>query len=82
MKLEDREIQVTSFWGKINMVTVALACIGGFIWVGAIQAQVEQNSTNIEKLEEEVSAIESDIRSILIGIEQVKARLGIVEIER
>lgn len=82
MSTVDREIQATSFWGKINIATVAIACIGGFIWVGAIQAQVESNSADIAKLEEEVGAIERDIRSILIGIEQVKARLGIVEVEK
>ena len=79
---EDREIQVTSYWGKINLVTVGLACITGFVWVGAIQAQVQQNSSDIDKLEAEVSDIDRDIRTILIGIEQVKARLGIVEIEK
>jgi hypothetical protein len=80
--MEDKEIQTTALWGKINLVTVALACIAGFIWVGGIDSRVEQNSNNIDKLEEEVGAIERDIRSILIGIEQVKARLGIVEIEK
>ena len=76
----DREVQATSFWGKLNLVTIALAAVAGFIWVGGIDQRVQENENDIRGLEQEIQSIDEDIRSILIGIEQVKARLGIVEI--
>ena len=79
MSPTDKEIQATSFWGKVNVVTLLLACVSGFIWIGSIQAKVERNTEDIGELKTDIQVVNDDIRAILIGIEQVKARLGIVE---
>jgi len=75
----NREIDATTRWG-IGLL-LALVIQGGtaFYWASAINSQVQQNAKDIAATEDEVNDIESDIRAILVGIEQVKARMGIVE---
>ena len=81
MSETDREVQATSFWGKVIIGAILIPTISGFIWIGQIDTRVEQNEKQIDNLQLEINDMERDIRAILIGIEQVKARLGIVEQE-
>ena len=77
----DKEMQTTRNWGLTILVAVLVPSIAGFIWVGQIDNQVRQNTAEIIKIETRLDDINTDIRSILIGIEQLKVRLGIVEQE-
>ena len=73
------EITATHRWIIGLVLTIILQSGGVFFWAASIQAQVVQNKEDINSLQSQVDNIEQDIRAILIGIEQVKARLGIVE---
>ncbi len=64
-------------WGVI--ITITLQIFALVYWASNLNAQVQQNIKDIAELQTEVNAVNSDIREILLGIEQVKARLGIVE---
>ncbi len=74
-----KEIAATTRWGVSLLVALIIQAGTVFYWAATIQSKVEQNTSDIEKLESEVDNITDDIRSILLGIEQVKARLGIIE---
>lgn len=52
-----------------------------FYWASALNSQVEQNTKDIDAVQSDVKSIDRDIRTILVGIEQVKARLGVVEVK-
>lgn len=75
----DREISATTRWGIGIILTIAIASASFFVRLGNIENQIEQNINNIQKNETRLNSQDSDIRAILVGIEQVKARLGIVE---
>lgn len=75
----DREISATTRWGIGIIIAMLVQTAGIVYWAAAQAAQISQNERDIAVLRSEVNDIEVDIRSILIGIEQVKARLGIVE---
>ena len=77
----NREISATTRWGIGIILTIAIASASFFIRLGTIENQIQQNIQNIEKNEERINNQDSDIRAILVGIEQVKARLGIVEVQ-
>lgn len=78
-QLAEREISATTRWGFGMMITILVQAAAIFFWAASIQAQTEQNTKDISSLQTKVDDINDDIRNILIGIEQVKARLGIVE---
>ena len=80
-KMVDREVSATTRWGVGLMVTILIQAGAIFFWAATIQAQVAQNTEDIDALQTKVESIEDDIRDILVGIEQVKARLGIVEVK-
>lgn len=61
------------------IVTLLVQACAIFFWAASLQAQVQSNAEDIIELKQDVNDIDSDIRAILVGIEQVKARLGIVE---
>jgi predicted negative regulator of RcsB-dependent stress response len=50
-----------------------------FSWAATMQAKVDQNTQDIAAVERRVDDIGQDITAILVGIEQVKGRLGIIE---
>lgn len=76
-----REINATNRWGVGLLIAILVQAGAIFVWAGGIQAEVEQNKSDLEKLEVRVNNVDADIRNILLGIEQVKARLGIVELQ-
>ena len=78
-QLADREISATTRWGVGLSITILIQAGALFFWAATIQSQVEQNTKELTKLDARVSTIDNDIRAILIGIEQLKARLGVVE---
>lgn len=61
------------------ILTITLQIFALVYWASSLNAQVEQHSKDIAELKTDVNAVNTDIREILLGIEQVKARLGIVE---
>lgn len=79
--LSAKEVSATTRWGISLMIAVVVQAGAIFFWSATIQAQTAQNTKDIQGLQARVEDINDDIRSILIGIEQVKARLGIVEIK-
>lgn len=79
--LAAKEISTTTRWGVGMSLTILVQAAAIFFWAATIQAQVSQNTKDIDTLGTKVEDINTDIRSILIGIEQVKARLGIVEVQ-
>jgi len=81
MSSEDREISATQRWGMGIILTIAIASMAFFVRLGNLENQINQNTNNIQKNETRINDVDSDIRVILVGIEQVKARLGIVEIK-
>jgi len=81
MSSEDREISATQRWGMSIILTIAIASMAFFVRLGNLENQINQNTNNIQKNETRINDVDSDIRVILVGIEQVKARLGIVEIK-
>lgn len=76
-----REINATNRWGVGLLIAILVHAGAIFVWAGGIQAEVEQNRNDLNKLEIRINSLDSDIRAILVGIEQVKARLGIIENE-
>lgn len=76
-----REINATNRWGIGLLIAILVQAGAIFVWAGGIQAEVQQTKTDISKLETRVNSVDADIRAILVGIEQVKARLGIIENE-
>lgn len=76
-----REINATNRWGVGLLIAILIQAGAVFVWAGGIQAEVEQNKNDITKLEARIDSVDTDIRAILVGIEQVKARLGIIENE-
>lgn len=61
------------------IITIVIQSGAVFFWAATLQASVDQNKEDIAAVEQQVNSINDDIRSILIGIEQVKGRLGIIE---
>lgn len=78
----NKEINATTRWGIGIILTIAVASAGFWVQLGNTQTQVYQNTADINKNEIRIDNLNNDIREILVGIEQVKARLGIVEVEK
>lgn len=74
------ELSATHRWIIGLIVTFIVQSGAVFFWAATLQAEVNQNSKDITAIEKRVDDIGDDITSILVGIEQVKGRLGIVEI--
>lgn len=74
------ELSNTHRWVIGLIVGLVLQSGGVFYWAATLQAKVEENSQDIIAIEERVNDINDDITAILVGIEQVKGRLGIVEL--
>ena len=79
MSEQDREVSTTRNWGIGIIFAMLIQASAVVYWAAGVEADVNENTRNIAALRTEVGAVEYDIRTILIGIEQVKARLGIVE---
>lgn len=75
----DHVPRATFFWVIGVMVSVQIAA-NGFIF-SSIDERINRVEQRVEKVENQVQDINTDIRLILIGIEQVKARMGIIEAE-
>lgn len=73
------EVNATHRWIIGLVLTIILQSGAVFFWAASMQAQVAQNTSDIAKVETRVDDIGRDITAILVGIEQVKGRLGIVE---
>lgn len=80
-QLAEREISATTRWGIGMMGTILIQAAAIFFWAATLQAQTDQNTKDIGNLQVDVRSVNEDIREILVGIEQVKARLGIVEVK-
>jgi hypothetical protein len=74
------ELSATHRWIIGLIVTFIVQSGAVFFWAATLQAKVDQNSKDIAAVEQRVDDIGDDITSILVGIEQVKGRLGVVEI--
>lgn len=74
------ELSATHRWIIGLIATFIIQSGAVFFWAATLQAEVNQNSKDIIAIEKRVDDIGDDITSILVGIEQVKGRLGIVEI--
>jgi len=81
MSSEDREISATQRWGIGIIITIFIASVSVFMRLGNLEQQINQNTNDIKKNDARISLVNNDLRDILVGIEQVKARLGIVEIK-
>ena len=81
MSSEDREISATQRWGIGIIVTIFIASVSVFMRLGNLEQQINQNTSDIQENEVRITSVAKDLRDILVGIEQVKARLGIVEIK-
>jgi len=79
MSSEDREISATQRWGIGIIITIFIASLSVFMRLGNLEQQINQNTSDIQKNEARITSVAKDLRDILVGIEQVKARLGIVE---
>ena len=79
MSSEDREISATQRWGIGIIITIFIASVSVFMRLGNLEQQINQNTSDIQKNEVRITSVAKDLRDILVGIEQVKARLGIVE---
>ena len=79
MSAEDREISATQRWGIGIIITIFIASLSVFMRLGNLEQQINQNTSDIQKNEVRITSVAKDLRDILVGIEQVKARLGIVE---
>lgn len=82
MTNQDREIQTTKNWGLAILGAILVPTIGGFIWVGGLENRVSNNEAKIAEVRNEVRSVQNDIRDILVGIEQIKGRLGIIETQQ
>lgn len=78
----NKEINATTRWGIGIILTIAIASASFWVSLGNTQSQVNQNTLDINRNEVRIDNLNADIREILVGIEQVKARLGIVEVEK
>lgn len=76
-----REINTTRNWGITLLVAFLIPSIGLFVKFGAIEQRLTQAEKDIQRNEQRIDSIEGKIELILVGIEQVKARLGIVEVK-
>lgn len=76
------EISATHRWIIGLILTIIVQSGAVFFWAASMQAQVNQNTSDIAKVETRVNDIGRDITAILVGIEQVKGRLGIVESDK
>ena len=76
-----KELTATHRWVIGLIITVVVQTGMVFFWAASLQAKVDQNSSDIIKIEKQVDDINDDIRDILVGIEQIKGRLGIIEEE-
>lgn len=74
------ELSATHRWIIGLIVTFIVQSGAVFFWAATLQAEVNQNSKDIAAVEKRVDDIGDDITTILVGIEQVKGRLGVVEI--
>lgn len=72
-----REINATTRWGVSTLIVIILQAGAWIYWAASLQAHVEENSKDITALQEDVDSIEDDIRDILVGIEQIKAGVGV-----
>ena len=79
MSSEDREISATQRWGIGIIITIFIASLSVFMRLGNLEQQINQNTSDIQKNEVRITSVAKDLRDILVGIEQVKARLGIIE---
>lgn len=77
--LAQREISATTRWGIGLIITILIQAGAIFFWAASLQSQVAQNTKDITGLQRNVDSLNGDIRAILVGIEQVKTRLGIYE---
>ena len=75
----EREISATTRWGISTLIVVVLQAGAWIYWAASLQAEVKENAKDIAVLREDVDDIDDDIRDILVGIEQVKAKLGVME---
>lgn len=75
------EISATHRWIIGLVITIIIQSGAVFFWAATIQAQVAQNEKDIASIQLQVTNINEDIREVLIGIEQIKGRLGIIEAE-
>ena len=73
------ELTATHRWIIGLIITFVIQSGAVFFWAATLQAQVDQNTKDIGIIDRRVDDIGEDITSILIGIEQLKGRLGIVE---
>jgi len=73
------ELSATHRWVIGLIATIIIQSGAVFFWAATLQSQVDQNTKDIAKVEQRVDGIGEDITAILVGIEQVKGRLGIVE---
>jgi len=73
------ELSNTHRWIIGLIAAVILQSGAVFSWAATMQAKVEQNAKDIEAVEQRVDDIGDDITAILVGIEQLKGRLGIIE---
>jgi len=80
-KLAHEEISATTRWGIGMMGAILVQAAAIFFWAATIQAQTEQNTKDISGLQTKVDSINVDIRNILIGVEQIKARIGVIEVK-
>lgn len=67
-------------WGVI--VTLLTQMVFLVYWATTLEAQVQTNTRDIEEVQRQMNAVDTDIRAILVGIEQIKARVGVVESTR
>lgn len=73
------ELSNTHRWIIGLILAVILQSGAVFSWAATMQAKVDENTKDIAAVEQRVDDIGGDITAILIGIEQVKGRLGIIE---
>ncbi len=74
-KVPTQELNSTHRWVIGLFITLIVQSGAVFFWAATLQAQVSQNQKDIAAVEAKVSTIDSDIRTILIGIEEVKGQL-------
>lgn len=69
----------TFFWIMGTLVTISVVAYAGMFSV--LGDRINQVDKRVSSNEQRIESVNSDIRQILVGIEQVKARLGIIESE-
>lgn len=73
----DREINATTRWGISTLIVIILQAGAWIYWAASLQVYVDENTKDIVSLQEDVDTIEDDIRNILVGIEAIKAGVGV-----